>query len=562
MNSATPSSARVRVCALLLLIAAAYAVPRAVCLRSVTMTSQLGFMDMFYHLANLDLVHKKQTLSGEQLNDAFFKRFPHRLEPLNPLRWPMGVHFVAMPFFEAFGPQSIWTTQLTNLLFTLVLLAGVVGLGTIMGGVRVGLWSALLTILCPPLVAHTWYFSLDYPLAAMLVVGLCILWRTRGFSDPRYCLALIGWSVLGMTVKLTYVLFMAGPWLAALVQGLRDPHTANKRVLGLCLGSAASITLLSFLVQGWSVWLVWQELLYHISGTGGVGQDFPFQLMEPWTLRWLFSMGIFAAKSYPLPLLLLALPGLVLLHRRQGGPARYLLLSYVWIGLLLLTLMANKMERYLHPIYPIFCVLTVWGVARLIPRRWQTPALLGITTAFVVTLALVFWRPTPWMMSGDDLRKEGYMYEIAMPDHRTLATLRQNTFHPRCTLAPLTREMAALGRQDPRRRPLGIATQHRWLDRDGKEVLMFSPPEVYHSAIQEIRDRFVLYFELDKGEHLKEMFQVPNLLVVHGQQGEHRPGHFPGMTQVRQRQVLISCDDQPPHKVMLSLYRKEESRSP
>lgn len=37
-------------------------------------------------------------------------------------------------------------------------------------------------MLCPPLAASTWYLTLEYPLAAMLVVALGLLWRTRGFT--------------------------------------------------------------------------------------------------------------------------------------------------------------------------------------------------------------------------------------------------------------------------------------------------------------------------------------------------------------------------------------------
>jgi hypothetical protein len=95
-------------------------------------------------------------------------------------------------------------------------------------------------------------------------------------------------------------------------------------------------------LQRWTLTGIWHELTMHFVGdtTGG---ELALPLLTPLTWRWFSSMGRFMVQSFPRPLLLLALPGLVLLHHR--GRLAWTLLASFWGTLLLLTLMANKMER-------------------------------------------------------------------------------------------------------------------------------------------------------------------------------------------------------------------------
>ncbi len=72
------------------------------------------------------------------------------------------------------------------------------------------------------------------------------------------------------------------------------------------------------------------------------------------------------------------LPGLWLLHRRRVPlPGREVLLAFIWGSLLILTVAGNRMERYLHPLYPLLCLVGVWGVRRLVPPRARGLALAG-----------------------------------------------------------------------------------------------------------------------------------------------------------------------------------------
>ena len=169
---------RVRAAILAGVVLAALLLPRLWALRGVSLTSDLRFADSLSHLLNLDRLTRAYTLDAAQLADPFLVEHPGVLKLNNLANWPPGVYHVAFPAAAIFGTMSIWTTQLVNLLFYGVLLVGVFGLGRLLGGWRVGFWAALLTTLCPALVAASWYFTIDFPLVGMAAVGLLLLWFT------------------------------------------------------------------------------------------------------------------------------------------------------------------------------------------------------------------------------------------------------------------------------------------------------------------------------------------------------------------------------------------------
>ncbi len=228
-----------RIALFLLLILLAYIAPRLYLYRGVEMTSAFKFVDMSMHLVNLDLLQKNRGLSVDQLKDPFIAAFPEVAQRKIGIRWPAGAYSIASHGARIWGPLSIWTTQLTTFLFTMILVAGVIFMGRAMGSLRVGLWGGLFTVLCPPLVASTWYFSLDYCMGAMVLVGLYLLYQTRGFTSPAYSLAFALWCSFGMNVKTSYGLYFVVPALLALILGRRSApdQVPLKRVLLMAVGA-------------------------------------------------------------------------------------------------------------------------------------------------------------------------------------------------------------------------------------------------------------------------------------------------------------------------------------
>jgi len=525
-------------------ILVALVLPRALALRGVPYVDHLQFNDMPAHLANADQLYGL-TFHGD---DQYFSRAPTRESLNNPVRWPAGVYHAALPWIAAFGPLSVWTTQLTNLVFMLVLLAGVVRLGAHLRSTRLGLWAALLTALCPPLTASTWYFSLDFPLVAMIAVGLLALWRTAGFTRWRRALLFGAAACAGLYVKPTYALYLLVPSLWTLVVGLRRGEGPAWRALaGLAMATAVTV-LGTGLLQGLDVQTRWEDLTNHLL-EWQAPEPLRAELTQggPGSLSWFVAIPRFVVVSFPLPLLLLTLPGLVRLHLPgawsspppAGAKALLtprslgaLLKSFVWGTYLVLTLLTNKMERYVHPLYPVLCLLGPWWVLSHVPRRWQTTALSWMTAIFTATLWLTYLHPTPWQYGLLDQKEQLAAYEFRMPHQSALSDLRKNPHNAECLPGPLVDALADLARGSTR--PLGISLMGE-PDLTATRLMHLTKEQVVLLASQRITHRMV--FHAPPG--IKEPLP-PQTILLHSRY-QDPTALIPGPRLVSSRTVQLRC---------------------
>lgn len=492
------------------ILAAVYLLPRAATYHGVELTAPLDFNDMDRHLYALDLMSRGQLEPGPPGAAPALPLLQLVQESLSAPRWTSGVYLASLPQAALFGVASIWTTQITNLLFTALLLLGLSRLALRLGGRRLALWAPMLALLCPALWAATWYFSLDYPLTAMVTMGLALLLRTRGFSRLQPTLDFAAWSALGLLIKLTYAVFLLGPCVYTLAHGLRLGRAW--RVAAQAAGGALTCVAL-FAAMEQPEWLqLWTDLSRHT----GPGQA--AAALEPWSLQWLASQLIFAARNYPWPLLLAALPGLYLLHRRASEVTRRTLLAFLWCGVVALTLMPDKLERYLQPLYPVLCLLTAWWALTLVPgraRRWAAPAL---ALAFAATLALTHVVPTPWGVA-DDPRSASYAgwYELARPGRQTLARLRQPNAGAEPPTPALLAAMERWARGPLAGRPLAYAWLEASVQDDGLPLVV---DRLLLPLLHRCRPGLVLYGGLLGLEQARSVRLAPDSMLVI----LHRPG--------------------------------------
>jgi len=451
-------SPRSRTALLLMAMVLAHVVPRAVALRGVDRMNSLHFGDMLCHLSNLERGYRMARLSPEQAAHPFFTSFP-QLQYTNPIGWPPGVNYLTELWYGHLPPLSIWVVLLTNGVFSLVLLVGLAGLGRAMGSTRIGLWAGLLALLSPPLAGSTWFYSLDYPLVAMVVMGLLLLWHTNGLTRLHACVAFGAWCGLGVMVKTGFPIYIVPPAVWAMAVSLRCPERRWKTLGGAALSGVAALGLL-YLVHDLPLRSVWEELSMHVAPSPGVhlAANIP-----RFTLEWLWALPKFALACFPAPLLLVALPGVALLHRPStragaGIPSpRGLLLATFWGALLFMLVMDNKMERYLHPLYPLVCLATTWWAATRLPRRWRTAALAAQAGVYALILVVVHFHPTPWLLNKEPASSQLFLYDLRPPGHEALKQMRHSRYM--ASVEQIAGAMVQLARLDPRRRPLGITTR-------------------------------------------------------------------------------------------------------
>ena len=535
-----PAARRV---ALMLLTLAALVLPRVYAFWGVQNTAAFVFADPAEHLVNADRIARLSALSTEQRQDPYLARHPELAAPLFEHKYPHGVYRVTGLWLPRLGPLSLWTTQLTNLLFTLILLVGTVGLGRVMGGWRVGLYAGLLVLLCPALVASSWYYGLDYPLVAMVTAGLLLLHRTDGFSRPGAVLAFAAWSVLGLLVKMNYAIYLLCPAVACLALGLR--RGPRPRVLALAALATALTAGLFLLLHGVSPATLWDALVLH---AGSRARGIP--VLEPLSLWWWLAVPAFAAMGFPWPLLLPALAGFVAAHRRRAGALRWLLLALLWGGALLLTLMLHKRERYVQPLYPALCLLGAWWVLRVVAPRWRLALAAVVAAAFAAVLVATHSWPAPWPVVPLDRDRplssaaSSFWYEGTMPTRAQLAGLRRNVTNARCRLEPLTRQIAAWSAARADARPLGLAylPGHQRSEPPG-----LAPVQFYNmvlASLPVIHGRLVVLDNIiwTRNPLPPALARAPHLVVIHPHGVEPRR-LAPGLVLVQRRDVALRCDD-------------------
>ncbi len=496
-----------RGCLLTGVVLAALLLPRLWALRSVELTSDLQFADTLSHLLNLDRLTRTYTLDRSQLSGPFLQKHPGVLQLNNQANWPPGLYHVALPAAATLGTMSIWTTQLTNLLFYGVLLVGVFGLGRVLGGWRVGFWAALLTALCPALVAASWYFTIDFPLVGMAAVGLLLLWYTRYYHSPLYTLLFALWAAAGMLIKFTYAIYLVLPCLWCLYHGLRHGPRRGRMVLHLGLATALVLVLV-WLGHGTGFKHALETLTVHLSSEiPDPNPDWTFVPISPWSLKGLVAVAAYTAMNFPLPLVLLALPGLYLLHRARDKPARFLLLGLFWGVYVFMTLTVHRQERYIQPMYPVLCLVTAWWVQTMISRRWRVVVMLWIITAYGGVLYVAQQHTTPWHWDDKTWPSTG---NLEMPGTRRLDALRENVYHVECRYGPVVRAVIDLARQEGTRRPLGVENLLGDMDTQGEQLTLM--------VAQHIRDRFVYWYHVPRYRTVKGPLPAPPppaLILLH-----------------------------------------------
>ena len=561
-----PQSGRATVVSLwwlLLLLLAAYIAPQHYLWQDVTAAVHHRFMDVHGHQVNLDTVCRQSTLPPQAFQDPFITNGPGRLDKqmYNPVRWPHGVYHVAALWSCGLGVLSPWTTRLTNLLFTVVLLVGVLGLTRQASGelgrrrpgdgLRLGLWAGVITLLIPPLLGSSLYLHLDYPLVAMVIMGLYLLALTRGLTHRPAILNFAIWSLLGLFIKLTYALYLFVP-VAALLAALLLRRRWRSAVEALL--AALIVAALCLVLQDIDLSTLLNDARAHATTQLYSGHDD----VRQGTLRWAILPLILTWFSYPWPLLLLALPGLVRCHLRHGAwKNRLLLLAAIWGPVLLLCLMSNRMERYMHPVYPVLSVVTVLGVASLIPRRWLQPGLAAVAALHVGVLLFSHLEvPLPWSSSEEQMVSDQFFHETPIPDRVHLQRLRENGSHPRCNTRGLQDGIASLMRSAPPSLPLvvGVNGGSNGEEFTGNQRGLDNYLHLY--TLQIVRDRFIFEADLSLGEpeHALKARLAPLVLSLH-HPNEPTDDLLPHHDPVERKMITIPCLERTLRKELV-LYRK------
>jgi 4-amino-4-deoxy-L-arabinose transferase-like glycosyltransferase len=134
----------------------------------------------------------------------------------DPIRPPL-FFASATPLYWVFGTYPDVATMV-NVVYWLILVASVYGLGARLGGRRLGVWGAILAALLPLLYAMSRSFYVEFALAALVTLTLYLLVASDGFRQRSYAVAFGVALGLGMLTKRTYLVFVAVPVAVAILR--------------------------------------------------------------------------------------------------------------------------------------------------------------------------------------------------------------------------------------------------------------------------------------------------------------------------------------------------------
>jgi hypothetical protein len=274
-------------------------------------------------------------------------------------------------------------------------------------GARPAFLATLLFTTLPTVLAHAGLATTDLPLTATLIAALYAFDRWLAGPNPRRALVLGLTAGLAVATKFSALLFLpvcGAPLLLLRYLAGRRPQGPPHPPLGGALLSFGGSILIGVLT-------VWALYRFSISDTGVPAPELfegiafvlrhnrighlSFLLGEVRTTGWWYFFPIALLFKTPLPFLLLAATGLVLLlsRARQGETPLILAPGLVAIAMLLSVLPVdlNIGVRHILPIYPFLAMLggyaamALWNAAR---QRLPKRILVGLLLAGQLTSSI------------------------------------------------------------------------------------------------------------------------------------------------------------------------------
>ena len=297
--------------------------------------------------------------------------------------WPPATYtLLYAPLGWALGDQT-QLMRLYGLLLAPLLMWGTYRLAMTLVKDRKGATvAALLVVFCVGVAGQLRQVSLDLPAAAVVLLALLALVRSRALSSPPATL-LFGAAVgLCLLTRVQSLFFISGPAAVAVMVGLwRAPSwSLRARRLGWMVLALALALLVS---SPW--WLNRLELLWYVSSShlesGGRIAPRGDPRFVAGLSYYCASMGklagwtMLAAIAGTLPLLLWSGKG-------RDSPARWETLALVACvagGLVGCSMGIHREPRYLLPAVPALVLLAVLGLGRLPRYRRLAAALLALS---------------------------------------------------------------------------------------------------------------------------------------------------------------------------------------
>jgi hypothetical protein len=282
--------------------------------------------------------------------------------------------------------------------FFFILLLSVYLIGRYIADNATGLIASFMVSMYPGIFGLSRKYLLDFPLVAMVSLGIYLLIRSNNFKSTRYSLVFGFVSGLGVLTKGQYILFIIGPLLYSIYRIISNdnlPRTLQMRIKGFTNLMISLFVLIAVSSIWWREWnnalstfwnaFVQQVIICYLPRESAF---FPYLSAELWQCNNFFQHSVFYLHQtikYISPIFfIIFLIGLTYFIKSKFIKERPTILLWIFASYIIFTIISVKLEQYYFPAFPAFALVSAVGISKIMHKSIKK-----VISAFLITISLI-----------------------------------------------------------------------------------------------------------------------------------------------------------------------------
>lgn len=308
--------------------------------------------------------------------------------------WPKLYYFTTSAFNLIFGLNP-FVSVMSNMLYFFIIILSTYLIGCYVSDEPTGALAALMVSFYPGIFKFSQVYSPDFPLTAMLVLGIFLLIKADTFASRPYSVACGIVFGLGMLTRMQFCVYIFGP-LAYTVWRLFSQRNDKPRFISRLFNFMLCL-LFAYII--FSVW--WRNgTIDFFRKVITIAQDIVLSRPEIRIPNKLFLIprGInfyfLSIFQYLGPFFFFVfLSASAVFFKSYAGKDKLTFLLWIIVPFLVLSMIKYKWSKYLFPTFPAFAVISAYGIRRQKSRRAIIAAVVAI--GFISISALSFGYLSP-----------------------------------------------------------------------------------------------------------------------------------------------------------------------
>ncbi|MCX5696750.1 MAG: glycosyltransferase family 39 protein [Candidatus Omnitrophica bacterium] len=339
--------------------------------------------------------------------------------------WPPMIYINAAIFYLFFGLSNL-VVQMSNIVFFLILIVSTYLIGRELKDDNNGMLAAFLISFYPVTFGLSRNFGIDFPLTAMVSLGIFFLIKTDGFTSRKYSLLFGIVSGLGILTKWAYLLFILGPLFYTLFAF--PPEIENVKIKRGKIYNLLFVFLLVFSISYiWasSHWRFifefgWPRLTANYLPKDALSKYDNEHLMtslinEPigikiFSREWFLFYIFHILNNISIFFSIVFIISSIVFVRFAGDRKKKLILIWIIFSYLFFTFCSLKVGRYYVPVLPAIAVISAFGIQEIKTNLLRK----GLIIVIVLVGIFQFYRLSFDFMSRFPLRFI-YIHNVVHP---------------------------------------------------------------------------------------------------------------------------------------------------